>query len=108
MPPRELPFTEHGIGDPVLLIPGTGFPASAWDRFEQLLAADHRVISYERRGFTGAAPQPAENIGAHAEDAVSILRRANAIPADVIGWSGGGLVALALASNTPPHAGHCC
>jgi pimeloyl-ACP methyl ester carboxylesterase len=101
MPPRELPFTEHGAGDPVLLIPGTGFPASAWDRFGQLLAAHHRVISYERRGFTAAAPQPADHIRAHAEDAASILRRADAVPADLIGWSGGGLVALALAVEHP-------
>jgi pimeloyl-ACP methyl ester carboxylesterase len=97
MPPHVLPFTAHGAGDPVLLIPDTGFPASAWDRFGHLPAAHHRVISYERRGFTPSAPQPADNIRAHAADAGSILLRADAIPADVIGWSGGGLVALALA-----------
>jgi pimeloyl-ACP methyl ester carboxylesterase len=101
MSPLELPFTEHGAGDPVLLRPGTGFPASARDRFEHLLATRHRVITYERRGFTATAPQPAENIQVHAEDAVSILRRADAAPADVIGWSGGGLVALVLAIEHP-------
>jgi pimeloyl-ACP methyl ester carboxylesterase len=37
----------------------------------------------------------------HAADASSILDRAGALPADVVGWSGGGLVALALAVEHP-------
>jgi pimeloyl-ACP methyl ester carboxylesterase len=55
------------------------------------------VIAYDRRGFTPAAPEPAGNMREHAADARSVLERAEALPADVIGWSGGGLVALALA-----------
>jgi pimeloyl-ACP methyl ester carboxylesterase len=37
----------------------------------------------------------------NADDAESILRRAEAIPADIVGWSAGGLVALALAVEHP-------
>jgi pimeloyl-ACP methyl ester carboxylesterase len=59
------------------------------------------VIAYERRGFTPAAPEPAEDMRVHAADARSVLERADALPADVVGWSGGGLVALALAVEHP-------
>jgi pimeloyl-ACP methyl ester carboxylesterase len=37
----------------------------------------------------------------HAADAHSVLKRAAALPADVVGWSGGGLVALTLAIGHP-------
>jgi 3-oxoadipate enol-lactonase len=59
------------------------------------------VIAYERRGFTPAAPEQAEDMRIHAADARSVLERADALPADVVGWSGGGLVALALAVEHP-------
>jgi pimeloyl-ACP methyl ester carboxylesterase len=92
----ELPFEEHGTGDAVLLVPGTGFGARTWGEFDELLAARRRVIGYDRRGFSAAAPEPAESMRVHADDAHSILERARALPADVIGWSAGGLVALAI------------
>jgi pimeloyl-ACP methyl ester carboxylesterase len=59
------------------------------------------VIAYDRRGFTAAAPEPAGSMREHAADARSVLARAEALPADVVGWSGGGLVALALALEHP-------
>jgi 3-oxoadipate enol-lactonase len=59
------------------------------------------VIAYERRGFTRAAPEQAKDMRVHAEDANTILERAGAIPAGVVGWSGGGLAALALAVEQP-------
>jgi 3-oxoadipate enol-lactonase len=59
------------------------------------------VIAYDRRGFTAAAPEPAEDMRVNADDANSVLQRAGAIPADVVGWSAGGLVALALAVEHP-------
>jgi 3-oxoadipate enol-lactonase len=97
----ELPYEEHGEGPPVLLVPGTGFGARTWGAFGDQLAARRRVIAYGRRGFTEAAPEPAESIRVHADDARSVLERAEAAPADVVGWSAGGLVALALAVEHP-------
>jgi pimeloyl-ACP methyl ester carboxylesterase len=97
----ELPYEERGAGDPALLVPGTGFGIDSWGEFGTLLAARRRVIAYERRGFTSAAPEPAKDITVHAADARSVLERAEAEPADVVGWSGGGLVALALAIENP-------
>jgi pimeloyl-ACP methyl ester carboxylesterase len=93
----QLPFAERGQGAAVLLVPGTGFGAGSWGEFGDLLAARRRLISYDRRGFTSAAPEPAADMRVNAEDALSILERASSLPADIVGWSAGGLVALALA-----------
>jgi 3-oxoadipate enol-lactonase len=97
----QLPYEERGRGAPVLLIPGTGFGTASWGDLGELLVASRRVIGYERRGFTPAAPESAEDMRVHAADARSVLERAGALPADVVGWSGGGLVALALAIEHP-------
>jgi pimeloyl-ACP methyl ester carboxylesterase len=97
----ELPYEESGSGEPVLLVPGTGFGRATWGEFGELLARRRRVIAYERRGFGSAAPEEARNMRVHAEDARSILERARALPADVVAWSGGGLAALALAAENP-------
>jgi pimeloyl-ACP methyl ester carboxylesterase len=97
----ELSYEERGSGEPVLLVPGTAFGPASWGEFGELLAARRRVIAYERRGFTSAAPEAAEDMRVHAQDAYSILERAGAMPADVVGWSGGGLAALALAVEHP-------
>jgi pimeloyl-ACP methyl ester carboxylesterase len=84
-----------------LLVPGTGFGADSWGEFADLLAARRKVIAYDRRGFAEAAPEPAEDMRVNANDANSILQRAASPPADVVGWSAGGLVALALALEHP-------
>jgi pimeloyl-ACP methyl ester carboxylesterase len=98
---RALPFETRGEGAPVLLIPGTGFGAASWGAFGDLLAQHRRMIAYDRRGFTSAALEPAPDMRVHAEDARLVLDRAGALPADVVGWSAGGLVALALAVEHP-------
>jgi pimeloyl-ACP methyl ester carboxylesterase len=97
----ELPYEERGSGEPVLLVPGTGFGSASWGQFGEQLARRRRVIAYERRGFTSTAREEADDVRVHAEDARSILDRAGAMPADVVGWSGGGLAALALAVEHP-------
>src|SRR5919106_6696354 len=83
----RLPYEERGQGGPVLLIPGIGFGAGSWEEFGDLLAARRRVIAYERRGFTPAAPEPAEDMRVNADDARSILERADSLPSDIVGWS---------------------
>src|SRR6516165_144584 len=55
----ELHYEDHGTGPPVVLIHGYPLSARAWDRqVPALLAAGHRVITYDRRGF-GNSSQPA-------------------------------------------------
>ena len=55
----ELHYEDHGTGPPVVLIHGYPLSGRAWDRqVPALLAAGHRVITYDRRGF-GNSSQPA-------------------------------------------------
>src|SRR6201991_2047000 len=55
----ELYYEDHGSGAPVVLIHGYPLSGRAWDRqVPVLLAAGHRVITYDRRGF-GQSSQPA-------------------------------------------------
>lgn len=55
----ELHYADHGAGPPVVLIHGYPLSGRAWDRqIPTLLAAGHRVITYDRRGF-GNSSQPA-------------------------------------------------
>jgi pimeloyl-ACP methyl ester carboxylesterase len=62
---------------------------------DQRSTVRHPVPKLERRG------RAEEQDVAGAEDARSILERAGSLPADIVGWSAGGLVALALAVEHP-------
>ena len=95
---------EHGHGDPILCIHGTGSSALVWSDAVRVLARTGRVIAYDRRGCTRSErPEPYErtNVAEHAEDAATLLRELDAAPAIVIGRSYGGTVALELARRYP-------
>ena len=52
-------YEDHGSGDPVVLIHGYPLNSGSWEKqTAALLAAGHRVIAYDRRGF-GKSSQPA-------------------------------------------------
>jgi non-heme chloroperoxidase len=56
--PIEIHYEDHGSGQPIVLIHGYPLDGNSWERQErELLAAGHRVISYDRRGF-GRSSQP--------------------------------------------------
>ena len=50
--PIEIYYEDHGSGSPVVLIHGWPLNGDAWEKqTAALLAAGHRVITYDRRGF---------------------------------------------------------
>ncbi|TMH45656.1 MAG: alpha/beta hydrolase [Betaproteobacteria bacterium] len=57
--PIEIYYEDHGSGSPVVLIHGWPLSGTSWERqAAALLAAGHRVITYDRRGF-GRSSKPA-------------------------------------------------
>jgi non-heme chloroperoxidase len=51
-------YEDHGLGPPVVLVHGFLLDGHSWEKQEAaLLAAGHRVITYDRRGF-GASSRP--------------------------------------------------
>jgi len=51
-------YEDHGSGPPVVLVHGYALSGHSWEKQEAaLLAAGHRVITYDRRGF-GASSRP--------------------------------------------------
>ncbi|WP_329321041.1 alpha/beta fold hydrolase [Streptomyces sp. NBC_01262] len=54
----DLYYEDHGEGSPVVLIHGYPLDGKSWElQIPALLAAGHRVITYDRRGF-GQSSQP--------------------------------------------------
>src|SRR6187402_3621890 len=71
----DLYYEDHGSGSPVVLIHGWPLSGTSWEKqTAALLAAGHRVITYDRRGF-GRSSQPASgyNYDAFAADLDVVL-----------------------------------
>ena len=102
--PTPLPALTAGAGPPLLLVHGAAEDAAMLTpQAEAFAAQGRRVIWYDRRG-TGAAPRdgwPDGGVAQHADDAAALLRALGAAPATVLGFSSGGVVALALAAQHP-------
>ena len=92
----ELYYEDHGSGDPVILIHGYPLNGGSWEKqTAALLAAGHRVITYDRRGF-GKSNQPTTgyNYDTFAEDLHKIVTQLQLQDFALAGFSmGGGEVA---------------
>ena len=97
--PVELHYEDHGSGKPVVLIHGWPLSGRAWEaQVPALVAADHRVITYDRRGF-GASSQPwtGYDYNTFAADLHTLLTHLDLKDATLVGFSmGGGEVARYL------------
>jgi non-heme chloroperoxidase len=70
-------YEDHGSGPPVVLVHGYALNGHSWEKQEAaLLAAGHRVITYDRRGF-GASSRPSigYNFDTLADDLQVLLSR---------------------------------
>jgi len=100
--PIDLYYEDHGSGKPVVLIHGWPLSGASWEKqIAALLAAGHRVITYDRRGF-GRSSQP--SIGyeydTFAEDLNRLLTTLDLRDVALVGFSmGGGEVARYLGAH---------
>ena len=93
-----------GAGSPVVLIPGLSTPRDVWSAVAPELAAKHTVYLVQVNGFAGdpAGSNSAEGmIAGIVEDLHGMLVRDGTGPADLVGHSMGGLMAMMLASAHP-------
>jgi pimeloyl-ACP methyl ester carboxylesterase len=97
---RRLATWDRGEGRPLLFIHGVGTPGALWQADLADLAADCRVIVYDRRGYGASSESPRDWV-AHREDATALLDELGAKPAVVVGYSGGAMIALDLALHRP-------
>ncbi|MDQ3157824.1 MAG: alpha/beta hydrolase [Actinomycetota bacterium] len=88
----NLHYEDHGSGKPVVLIHGWPLSGRSWEhQVPALVAAGHRVITYDRRGF-GSSSRPWEgyDYDTFAGDLNSLLTQLNVNGATLVGFSMGG------------------
>ncbi|MES2831873.1 MAG: alpha/beta hydrolase [Pseudomonadota bacterium] len=94
--PIELHYEDYGVGKPVVLIHGWPLSGRSWEaQVPALIAAGHRVIAYDRRGF-GQSSQPwnGYDYDTFAADLNALMTHLNLTDASLVGFSmGGGEVA---------------
>ena len=94
--PIDLHYEDHGSGKPVVLIHGWPLSGRSWEnQSPALVAAGHRVITYDRRGF-GWSSQPwnGYDYDTFTSDLDAVMRHLDLRDATLVGFSmGGGEVA---------------
>ncbi|MEO6712514.1 MAG: alpha/beta hydrolase [Mycobacteriales bacterium] len=99
--PIELHYNDVGTGKPVVLIHGWPLSGRAWEaQVPALVAAGHRVITYDRRGF-GRSSQPwnGYDYDTFAADLDVLLQHLDLHEVALVGFSmGGGEVVRYIAS----------
>jgi non-heme chloroperoxidase len=97
-------YEDHGSGPPVVLVHGYALNGHSWEKQEAaLLAAGHRVITYDRRG-SGASSRPSTgyDFDTLAADLHILLRRLDLHSVVLAGFAmGTGEVARYLAVHGP-------
>ncbi|HET7007858.1 MAG TPA: alpha/beta hydrolase [Candidatus Binatia bacterium] len=98
----NLYYETHGQGEPLVLIPSTGFSAEAWKPSQLPLADSTNLILHDPRGCgRSMAVQQVYSINQMANDIVALLDHLKIPAAHLCGHSMGGRIALELALNFP-------
>jgi pimeloyl-ACP methyl ester carboxylesterase len=98
----DLYYEDHGSGRPVVLIHGWPLSGSSWEKqVPVLLAAGHRVITYDRRGFGNSSkPTSGYDYDTLAEDLHRLIRKLDLREVALVGFSmGGGEVARYMGAH---------
>src|SRR5712672_662347 len=89
--PVEIYYEDHGSGPPVVLIHGWPMKGDAWEKqTSALLAAGHRVITHDRRGFgRSSKPSIGYNYDTFAADLDAVLCALDLTAVSLVGHSMG-------------------
>lgn len=98
VPGCALHYDVFGKGEPLILVHGTGTDSTIWDPVIDLLAVDHQVVVYDRRGYGRSVHRPVRDYRIHANDLNEILTQICDTAAHIVGWSSGGNVSMAVAA----------
>src|SRR3954466_1733836 len=106
VPGATLSYEVYGTGPILLLIPGGGNDAHAFDSIVRRLADQYTVVAYSRRGLSQSTlddPEEVQQVGVHSDDAHRLLKKLGSDyePAFVFGSSGGAVVGLDLVARYP-------
>jgi non-heme chloroperoxidase len=87
----DLYYEDLGSGSPVVLIHGWPLSGASWEKqTAALLAAGHRVIAYDRRGFgRSSKPSVGYNYDTFAADLDAVLKALDLKKVDLVGFSMG-------------------
>jgi len=87
----DLYYEDHGSGSPVVLIHGWPLSGASWEKqTAALLAAGHRVITYDRRGFgRSSKPSIGYNYDTFAADLHAVLAALELKSVALVGFSMG-------------------
>lgn len=102
----ELYVRSTGEGPLLLLIAGGLGSADTFRAMTKLLAEDHTVVTYDRRGHfrsTDTSTGPV-SVRKQADDAHAVLQHVGGAPAAVFGTSAGALIGLDLVARHPDAA----
>jgi 3-oxoadipate enol-lactonase len=89
----------EGVGPPLVLLHSTATDSRQWQRQIHDLSADHLVVAPDLRGYGRSPLTPAPF--SHADDVIRLLDHLEVHRCAVVGSSGGGGVALQVASAIP-------
>lgn len=98
-----LPYQAIGDGPPLLLVHGAAEDADMLEPQATAFASTGRRVAWYNRRGTGGTPRdgwPSGGVAQHADDAAAIVRALGGT-AQVMGFSSGGVVAMALADRHP-------
>ena len=100
----EVDYRVIGDGPPLLLLHGAAEDAELLaPQANAFVAQGYRVITYDRRG-TGRSTRagwPDGGVALHVADAAALIAEVAGAPATVLGFSSGGVLALAVAEEHP-------
>jgi pimeloyl-ACP methyl ester carboxylesterase len=95
-------FDSWGAGPPLILLHGDWVTNAPWEPMASAIAKHFQVLAPERRGH-GHTPDVDGpfTYALFAEDTIAFIEAVGGGPAHLVGWSGGGAVALMVAIKRP-------